>query len=113
MLDLGIPHHATVKSLRKVSSNGDASTNGMESHRAGIKRSIVGTFHFISPYHNPRYIAEHAGRQTTESLIPSPYDEAGEGAMASTCPMPQLIAPKPPATPVEDAGVTFVTFRHG
>lgn len=94
-------YHVTVNHSAGEYVNGDASTNGVESHWAGLKRSIVGTFHHISPYHTPRYIAEHAGRQNNREL--DTFDHMTmlvRGADGKHLPYAKLIAPKPPAIPV-------------
>ncbi len=45
-----------------------ASTNGMESFWAGLKRSFVGTFHKFSEKHLDLYVAEAAGRHNIRPL---------------------------------------------
>ena len=92
----GIPRfHVTVQHSAGEYVNGDASTNGIESHWAGLKRSIMGTFHHISPQHTPRYIAEHAGRQNNRELDTLDHMASlVKGADGKRLPYEKLIASK-------------------
>lgn len=54
--------HATVNHSAKEYVKGMASTNGIESVWAVLKRSIVGTYHHVSVKHLPRYVNEAAFR---------------------------------------------------
>ena len=52
--------------------NGQASTNGIESFWALMKRGYYGTHHWWSVKHLPRYIAEYTHRQNTIGLSGEP-----------------------------------------
>ena len=60
----GMPEydHEAVRHSAKEFVRGMASTNGMESFWAMLKRGYVGTFHKFSEKHLDRYVAEFAGR---------------------------------------------------
>ena len=47
---------------------GQASTNGVESFWALLKRAHQGTFHKISPKHLNRYVQEFAGKHNVREL---------------------------------------------
>jgi transposase-like protein len=47
---------------------GDASTNGIESFWALLKRGYKGTYHWMSPKHLQRYLDEFTGRLNTSHL---------------------------------------------
>ncbi len=66
----GMPEyaHEAVKYSAKEFVRGMASTNGMESFWAGLKRSFVGTFHKFSEKHLDLYVAEAAGRHNIRPL---------------------------------------------
>ena len=57
-----IPNHQAVRHSAKVFVDGEAHTNGIESHWAMLKRGIVGTYHHVSTKHLDRYATEFAGR---------------------------------------------------
>ena len=71
----GIPFkHKTVKHSVSEYVNGQASTNGIESFWALLKRGYHGTFHHISEKHLHRYVTEFANRhnrrpQDTEVMM--------------------------------------------
>ena len=54
--------HETVNHSVSEYVRGQASTNGVESFWAALKRAYHGTFHQISPKHLHRYVNEFAGR---------------------------------------------------
>ena len=54
--------HGVVKHSVSEYVNGQASTNGVESFWALLKRGYHGTYHHMSPEHLQRYIAEFEGR---------------------------------------------------
>jgi len=60
----GMPEfdHEAVKHSAKEFVRGMASTNGMESFWAMLKRGYVGTFHKFSEKHLDRYVVEVSGR---------------------------------------------------
>ena len=60
--------HETVRHSVGEYVNGMASTNGMESHWATLKRGINGTYHHISPKHLYRYVSEFEGRHNQRPL---------------------------------------------
>ena len=71
----GLPYdHETVKHSVGEYVDGQASTNGIESFWATLKRGYHGTFHHISPKHLRRYVNEFATRhnmrsQDTEAMM--------------------------------------------
>ena len=60
--------HEAVKHSAKEFVRGMASTNGLESFWAGLKRSFVGTFHKFSEKHLDLYVAEAAGRHNIRPM---------------------------------------------
>ena len=64
----GLPFdHETVKHSVGEYVDGQASTNGIESFWATLKRGYHGTFHHISPKHLDRYVNEFATRHNMRS----------------------------------------------
>ena len=61
------PHQA-VRHSAKEYVNGMASTNGMESHWAMLKRGYTGIYHHWSVKHLPRYVNEFEGRHNFRPL---------------------------------------------
>ena len=68
--------HLTVRHSAGEYVNGEASTNGIESFWALLKRGYYGTHHWWSVKHMHRYVAEYAYRHNTIGL-------SGEPALAS------------------------------
>ena len=65
----GIPNpHETVCHSAGEYVNGMASTNGIESFWAALKRGYHGTFHRMSHRHLDRYVAEFAGRHNVRDM---------------------------------------------
>ena len=64
----GLPNHETVNHSVGEYVNGQASTNGIESFWATLKRGYYGTYHKMSPKHLQRYINEFAGRHNVRDL---------------------------------------------
>ena len=66
----GIPHrsHWTVKHSAGEYVKGMASTNGVESFWALLKRGVDGTHHHVSVKHLGRYVGEFAGRHNLRPL---------------------------------------------
>ena len=62
--------------------DGDVSTNGIESFRAGLKRGHKGVYHKMSPKHLPRYVKEFVGRHNQLALSPLARMEQLAGRMA-------------------------------
>ena len=58
----GLPNHEAVQHGVGQYVDGQASTNGIESFWAGLKRGYHGTYHQMSPKHLHRYVREFAGR---------------------------------------------------
>jgi hypothetical protein len=50
--------HQTIKHLDKIYVRGDVHTNTVESAFSLLKRGVVGSFHYISIKHLPRYLSE-------------------------------------------------------
>ena len=66
---IGLPfEHETVKHSVGEYVNGQASTNGIESFWALLKRGYHGTFHHVSEKHLNRYVREFAGRHNIRDL---------------------------------------------
>ena len=57
-----IPNHQAVRHSAKEFVDGEAHTNGIESHWAMLKRGIMGTYHHVSVKHLDRYATEFEGR---------------------------------------------------
>ena len=64
----GLPNHETVNHSVGEYVNGQASTNGIESFWATLKRGYYGTYHKMSAKHLNRYIQEFAGRHNNRDL---------------------------------------------
>jgi transposase-like protein len=84
--------HVRVKHSLGEYVNGAASTNGVESFWALLKRGYYGTFHNMTVKHLPRYVDEFATRQnslasTTEKQIESTL----ANAVGKTLPYKKLI----------------------
>ena len=60
--------HETVNHSAGEYVNGQATTNGIESFWALLKRGYTGTYHKMSTKHLPRYITEFKGRHNTRRL---------------------------------------------
>ena len=60
--------HKVVKHSAKEYVNGQASTNGIESFWALLKRGYVGTHHHMSHKHLHRYVSEFRGRHNSRPL---------------------------------------------
>ena len=60
-------NHETVRHSAGQYVEGEAHTNGIESHWSLFKRGIYGTYHHISPKHTHRYAVEFAGRHNDRS----------------------------------------------
>ena len=66
---VGLPrNHATVNHKLNEYVNDKATTNGMESFWATLKRGLNGTYHAVSPKHLERYIDEFSGRHNQREL---------------------------------------------
>lgn len=61
-------NHSTVKHSAGEYVNGKASTNGIESFWALLKRGYYGTHHWWSVKHTHRYVSEYVYRQNTIGL---------------------------------------------
>ena len=60
--------HETVSHSAGEYVNGMASTNGMESFWAGLKRGYQGVYHWFSTKHLHRYVSEFEGRHNDRPL---------------------------------------------
>ena len=58
----GLPNHQTVKHSVGEYVDGQAHTNGIESHWAMLKRGYHGVYHKMSAKHLQRYVNEFSGR---------------------------------------------------
>ena len=61
-------NHESVNHSRGEYVRGDCHTNGIESFWALLKRGHYATFHWMSPKHLHRYVAEFAGRHNIRPL---------------------------------------------
>lgn len=87
-----VASHVAVKHSAGEYVNGNASTNGVESFWALLKRGYYGTFHNMTVKHLPRYVDEFATRQnalgqTTREQIRATLT----GAIGRTMPYKRLI----------------------
>lgn len=64
----GLPNHESVNHSVGEYVKGQASTNGMESFWATLKRGYVGVYHRMSEEHLPKYIGEFEGRHNNRDL---------------------------------------------
>ena len=64
----GLPNHESVSHSAGEYVNGMASTQGIESFWATLKRAYMGTFHFVSHKHLDRYVTEFAGRHNAREM---------------------------------------------
>ncbi|MDE2761156.1 MAG: IS1595 family transposase [Gemmatimonadota bacterium] len=64
----GRPNHESVAHSTGEYVRGDVHTNGVESLWAVLKRTYMGTHHWISPKHLQRYVNELCGRQNLRDL---------------------------------------------
>ena len=91
-LGANVKSHVAVKHSAGEYVRGQASTNGVESFWALLKRGYHGTYHKMSVDHLPRYLNEFANRQNALSL--STIDQINEtlvGAVGKTLPYKELI----------------------
>ena len=67
----GMPHrsHWTVKHSAREYVKRQASTNGIESFWALMKRGLNGTYHHVSVKHLGRYVGEFSGRHNDRPLL--------------------------------------------
>ena len=63
-----LPYHRIVRHSVGQYVNEQATTNGVESFWAMLKRGYVGTYHRMSPVHLQRYVDEFAGRHNQRKL---------------------------------------------
>lgn len=66
--------HQTVNHGRKEYVRGEVHTNTIEGFWSQLKRSIDGTFHFVSPRHLQAYVDEFAWRYNHRSSEQHPFD---------------------------------------
>ena len=87
-----VKHHYAVKHSAGEYVNGNASTNGVESFWALLKRGYYGTFHNMTVKHLPRYVDEFATRQNSLALTTEEQIKATlTGAVGRTMPYKKLI----------------------
>ena len=65
---LPYPHETVNHGVREFVRDQVVSTNGIESFWAVFQRGFVGTHHWMSPKHLPRYVAEFAERWSRRKL---------------------------------------------
>ena len=65
---MGEYKHKSVRHSAKQFVDGMASTNGIESFWALLKRGHYGIFHYMSEKHLDRYVGEFANRHNTSKL---------------------------------------------
>lgn len=87
-----VASHCAVKHSAGEYVRGSASTNGVESFWALLKRGYYGTFHNMTVKHLPRYVDEFAARQNSLFLTTEEQIEATlTGAIGRTMPYKKLI----------------------
>ena len=64
----GRKNHESVAHTRGEYVRGDVHTNGIESFWAILKRAYMGTWHYVSPKHLHRYLAEMTARHNMRGL---------------------------------------------
>ena len=62
----GYRHEKVMHSLGEY-VRGEVSTNGIENFWSGLKRTYIGTYHYMSPEHLHRYVTEHSFRYNRRS----------------------------------------------
>ena len=66
---IGLPrNHGAVNHSVREYVNEMASTNGLDSHWAMMKRGLHGTYHQVSPKHAQRYVDEFSGRHNQRPM---------------------------------------------
>ena len=93
----GMPHrsHWAVKHSAGEYVKRQASTNGIESFWALMKRGLHGTYHHVSVKHLGRYVGEFSGRHNVRPL--DTQDQMGRmasGAVGKRLTYAQLVGPK-------------------
>ncbi len=84
----GVVHHSVGEYV-----NGKASTNGIESFWALLKRGHYGTYHMMSPRHLGRYVDEFSYRQSDLDMTTQEYmDETLKASSGRTMPYRRLIS---------------------
>lgn len=85
--------HVAVRHSAGEYVRGEASTNGVESFWALLKRGYYGTFHVMSAKHLPRYVDEFANRHNAMAQDTREQIEATlRGAQGRTLPYKRLVA---------------------
>ena len=85
----GLPNHQAVKHSVGEYVNGQASTNGVESFWAQLKRRYHGVYHRMSAKHLDRYVTEFAGRHNARPLNTiEPINSMVRRATGRDCPTP-------------------------
>ena len=63
-----LPHHEAVRHGAREYVRDDVHTNGIEGFWSLLKRGYHGVYHYMSPKHLARYVAEFTGRQNSRLL---------------------------------------------
>ena len=93
----GMPHrsHWAVKHSAGEYVKWQASTNGIESFWALMKRGLHGTYHHVSVKHLGRYVDEFSGRHNVRPLdTADQMDRMATGAVGKRLTYSQLVGPK-------------------
>ena len=93
----GMPHrsHWTVKHSAGEYVKRQASTNGIESFWALMKRGLHGTYHHVSVKHLGRYVDEFSGRHNVRPLdTQDQMSRIAAGAVGKRLTYADLIGPK-------------------
>ena len=93
----GMPHrsHWAIKHSAGEYVKRQASTNGIESFWASMKRGLHGTYHHVSVKHLGRYVDEFSGRHDVRPLdTQDQMDRMAVGAVGKRLTYAELIGPK-------------------
>ncbi len=60
--------HSTVAHGAREYVRGEAHTNGIENYWSHLKRTYIGTYHYMSPEHLHRYVTEHSFRYNRRNV---------------------------------------------
>jgi transposase-like protein len=86
-----VQNHVAVKHSIGEYVNGQASTNGVESFWALLKRGYYGTYHIMSARHLPRYVDEFAARHNASDLsTKEQMEETLSASVGKTLPYKEL-----------------------
>ena len=76
---MGYDHQRITHGAREY-VRGDVHTNGIENYWSHLKRTYIGTYHYMSPEHLHRYVTEHSFRYNRRKVMV--LDRMGEAAQS-------------------------------